>query len=363
MKSEIKEFIAQVTREVRFKEAHAEIAHELNGHVQDLMENEGLDSSRALARLGDPSEIGAKLNKVHRDDWNWSLIAMTVSWFAIGVIAMSLVGRTNAQFLYGFIGLSLATWLAWLRPLSLRRSSLWIYLGAVAFVVYGFLFGARQEGLAYLWLGPFRVNVLGFMFVPMLLALAGLVERLRSSSALLILALMPVTALVAVHSFYMSLVFALCVLAMMIVGRVSVWCWGVFALLALGMWIAGFSATDFIFGPMVESEAHTDFVIGLLRSRAWILAPLVLGIGAVMTVQLSVMTFRLRSPFGRCVSVGAAVYFAVGLLYGVLAGLGLVGMPVGGVVVPFVSYGGSMMIGAFALVGVVVGSWRRKSFN
>jgi rod shape determining protein RodA len=72
---------------------------------------------------------------------------------------------------------------------------------------------------------------------------------------------------------------------------------------------------------------------------------------AVVVLRVLVVAARAEEPFGRLVAVGVATWLAVQVTQNIGMNLGL--LPVTGIPLPFVSYGGSSMLLSWLAVGLV----------
>lgn len=102
-----------------------------------------------------------------------------------------------------------------------------------------------------------------------------------------------------------------------------------------------FQETDFIFSVAGEELGFVG-ALGLL---------LLLGF---LVVRALLVGLRSEDPFGRLVAVGVASWFAFQVFENVGMNLGL--MPVTGLPLPFLSYGGSSMLACWLAVGLVAGA-------
>lgn len=121
----------------------------------------------------------------------------------------------------------------------------------------------------------------------------------------------------------------------------------------------GQSHNKFSFLP----ESHTDFVFSVLGEE-WGLAGTLVVLAAVVIIAWRGFLIAARSPepFGRAVAAGLTAGLAI---YGV-ANIGMVTgiFPVIGLPLPFVSFGGTAMVGALASVGILLNIDRSsRSFN
>jgi rod shape determining protein RodA len=100
-------------------------------------------------------------------------------------------------------------------------------------------------------------------------------------------------------------------------------------------------------------EKHTDFIFTMF-SEEWGFAGAVvlLAIYGTLLALLMVMSLQVRSPFGRLLVSGAALMIFLYLFINVAMVTGLV--PVVGVPLPFVSYGGTAMTALVAALGLAM---------
>jgi cell division protein FtsW len=105
-------------------------------------------------------------------------------------------------------------------------------------------------------------------------------------------------------------------------------------------------------GGVVVPEAQTDMVFALIGEELGLLG-MVLVIGAFGFLALGGFAIALNSPsvLGRCMAAGIATMFAVQTTFNIGAAMGAV--PLAGITLPFVSYGGSSVLVCFAAVGIL----------
>jgi len=100
-------------------------------------------------------------------------------------------------------------------------------------------------------------------------------------------------------------------------------------------------------------EAHNDMIYSVIVNRygmlggLWVMALYVLWfVGAIWTAALC------RTPFGRLIAVGVAGFIASQAVLGIGMNLGI--LPIVGVNLPFVSYGGSSMLTCCIMTGLIL---------
>jgi len=100
--------------------------------------------------------------------------------------------------------------------------------------------------------------------------------------------------------------------------------------------------------------AHTDFIFSVIGEELGFLGALgVLALFCVLGLRGVRIALRHADPFGRLLAFGVTALLASEALVNTAVVLGL--LPTKGLVLPFVSYGGSAMVVALASVGVLYG--------
>jgi cell division protein FtsW len=106
-------------------------------------------------------------------------------------------------------------------------------------------------------------------------------------------------------------------------------------------------------------EAHTDFVYSVIGEELGLFGALVvLGLFGVIIVRGLRLTTRIEEPFDQYLAFGLTVLIGLQALIhmGVVMGL----MPTKGLVLPFISYGGSAMMINLMEAGILLGLSRRR---
>ncbi len=100
-------------------------------------------------------------------------------------------------------------------------------------------------------------------------------------------------------------------------------------------------------------NAHTDFIYAIIGEETGLIgAMLVLALFALLAVIGATIAYRTTDPFGRMLAVGITVWLSFQAMVNVGGVLGV--MPITGVTLPFVSYGGTSLAISMAMIGVLV---------
>jgi cell division protein FtsW len=105
-------------------------------------------------------------------------------------------------------------------------------------------------------------------------------------------------------------------------------------------------------GGTLIPEVHTDMIFALIGEELGLLG-MICVIGAFAFMVLTAFKISLHAPtvMGRCLAAGLAAMLAVQATFNIGAAMGV--LPLAGMTLPFVSYGGSSIIVCFAAVGIL----------
>ena len=106
-------------------------------------------------------------------------------------------------------------------------------------------------------------------------------------------------------------------------------------------------------------EAHTDFVFALLSEEFGFLGDVVLLLLFALTMFSTILlALRVEGMFPKLLLVGCVAMWGFQLLENVGMCIGI--MPITGIPLPFISYGGSSMLTQLTAVGIVQSVWRHR---
>ena len=99
-------------------------------------------------------------------------------------------------------------------------------------------------------------------------------------------------------------------------------------------------------------ESQNDFIFAVIGEELGLVgAAILLTVFAVFFFRLLYWTHRLDNNFGLYIALGAGIFLFIEMFINIAMNVGL--LPVVGISLPFVSYGGSSLIASLALVGIV----------
>jgi rod shape determining protein RodA len=124
-------------------------------------------------------------------------------------------------------------------------------------------------------------------------------------------------------------------------------------------WTDGWQAQ---LGYLPRGVAHTDFIFSVIAEEKGFLGSLtVLGLFGIVLFNGIRVAGSARDRLGTLIAIGVTVLFAVHVFVNIAMTIGLV--PITGIPLPFISYGGTFVLSCCLLQGLVQSVWRfRKDF-
>ena len=187
--SNMEEFIKNITDQIRCVRARDAVAKELSDHIRDQAESyeeAGTEHEeavrRAIREMGDPVQIGVELDRIHRPQIDFRMIAMVFVFSLGGLIlqyfgggythlpnvnvAPMFVGLFGRQCLILLLAFAVMVGVYFLDYTFIGRYGIWIYVGMTILFFTGTLVLSRVNGripvmfmLTYLYI-PAYVGVL-----------------------------------------------------------------------------------------------------------------------------------------------------------------------------------------------------------
>lgn len=134
---------------------------------------------------------------------------------------------------------------------------------------------------------------------------------------------------------------------------------GLFALSSGGWFGEGIGASRQKWGSSLGQAAHTDFIFAVLGEELGLIGTLlVVGLFLVIAFAAIRVATHTTDPFVRYLSFGIVVWLLGQMIINV--GMVLALLPVIGIPLPLVSYGGSALLPSLVALGLLVGAARRE---
>ncbi|MDQ0253043.1 cell division protein FtsW (lipid II flippase) [Evansella vedderi] len=374
---------------------------------------------KAIQEMGNPYTIGENLNHLHKARMDWSLLALFIT--IAGISFLPLVGGIPHLSMPGpyFIGRQ-ATWytLAILVILGflffdyrkLKKLCPVFYGVALTLLLYTHFFGLEFNG-AQRWIviGEFIADVTITLFL-FFIAWAGIFTKInyygtwKKQGLLLFLFWIPILIYLALPNYMLSFIYFFTVVAMFVFSGVKK---KLAIQISLTNCVVGFivfipityvvTSTPHMYNRLLAffnpeayaqtagyinmlirdvllqagwfgnglltgnplPEGHTDFAFPyLVYSLGWVFGIFLCLLLLLFILRISLNAFKTKDLFGRLLVIGGAALFTVPICWNILMGLGL--LPIMGVSLPFISYGGTMLLFYAAVLGLILNVYRRK---
>ncbi|MCP1307890.1 FtsW/RodA/SpoVE family cell cycle protein [Paenibacillus tyrfis] len=405
------------------KDIRRELESHLEELVLDK-EAEGASREEAVAwairQMGDPVTVGRELHRIHKPRMHWGLLLGLIAFLGLGVFAMSSIESSYAVMrsngLKGvdfairnmfFIGVGMPILLVFyfMDYRKLKAWSLLMYYLAAGGMLYVLLFGHQVNGArSYLSIWRFSIDLASVTSYLFIAAAAGLLLDWRGQKrhfwlkSMLAFVLVPVMLYAMVPSlptllFYLVSYGILCGvvtrkwwLALLQTGGTLLLLGGAFlirfylsqrvlaflnpdrdpsgagymyiqmreALSSAGWWGHGFGAVNPKL-PYVHGELIFTY---LVYSFGWGVGIAVAGAAVYFVARMLHSMGQIRETYGKMLIVAATSI--IGVQFGYCIGMSLGLLPITSVVLPFVSYGGTHIMVEMAIIGLVLGIYRRK---
>ena len=193
---QIKEFLEKVCYEIKYKPIQKEIAEELKNHIEEIKQEQikkGIEENKAeeiaVKQMGEPIEIGKKLNKIHKPRLDWSLILLVISLIAFGILVsfiktqMILTDGNEINYflktiIYLGIGVSLGIGIYFFDYRKLTKYSNYIYAVATIITILGLtVMCGYINGKAYLKIFNISISIESVAIPLYIIAFAGFINK------------------------------------------------------------------------------------------------------------------------------------------------------------------------------------------
>ncbi len=376
MKTKIEEYINQVTEQIQFKEARYDVSREFKIHIEEniqMAKSFGLSEIEAeveaLKRMGDPLSVGKKLNLISKPKIDKFLLFLVVALIFFGEFFLITLKWSYNQFAWILVGLIAMTfvYISPYRRIVNFVSSLYLigFLGIFASLWSGLIF----EGQPYLSLMGLHIKIIDLSSVMMAISIPAILEKLPNKYHNLtapLLVLIPVIYFSFIGSLFPAiLILGSCILGLncfkikdsnlVIIGLV-----GTFALLFGSRNV--FQNNEQL-SSIINSERHTDFIISGISRMNFIASAIVVMILASFVARIFKITNKIKNRWLKSTSMICASLFAIEIFFGINSNLGFTPAFKTGVNLPFLSYGGSLMVAHFFMIGMILAAGKRRNIS
>lgn len=376
---EVQKFLHNILEQVEFQQAHEEIKLEYLNHIEEsanLGLSYGLKSEDSIAdairRMGTPIDIGNHLNQIHVPKIDLAIVFSTAILCLVGIYSLSSFGFAGAQTVWAVLGLIVAGALMFAKPAQLIRTSTYLYGSTFILLGVGHLSGVTHLGQPYLSIGALNLKIVDLSVVLFLISIAGIMFRIPEKStwrvlSVLGLSVLPLIYFASIGSVFPGILYFASTTAILASAKLSWKPVAAFTTIGLLLLSATSKTETFLtpenFKSVQTKEAHTDFIFNHMILSAPIIAIVTLLAFGLLIARSITLAAEIKNKFSSTIFNASLVMVSLGALWGLASGLGYMPMPQTGVNLPFVSYGGSLMVAHLALIGILLGAIRRRTLH
>ena len=177
----INTFLDLVCNEIKYKPIRNDIAEELKNHINEIKQeyiDKGLESNKAedkaVEQMGNPKEIGLKLNKIHKPKLDWKLLIIMIITLGFSLLVTftraSNISQNNEidvmikYIAFMVIGIILSVICYFVDYRKLLKHSNKLFIIASLSIIVSITFGTNLRGVSH-----FRIGT--YMFSPSVIAM------------------------------------------------------------------------------------------------------------------------------------------------------------------------------------------------
>lgn len=422
----INEYVRDVCAKVKAVEMHRDIREEIGNHVDELaeelmVESPGMDREEAIRaavkQMGDPVDVGTRLNRIHRPKTDWSLVALLAAVLGIALLAMysadqSLMLRSSGypfhlfakKAIYICIGVVFLLGLRlfdYRKLLNYTRIVYWVMIALMAITV---MTGQQVNGASrYLEVFNFPIDVISLSPFVLVVTLCGILTRRDHGGkwwvqwAIYVLPPLFIYTLVpdvTIMTFFFIVAYSLFTLTYK--------SWMVRIVLPIvhfiGVLMMPTSYKSYLLKrlydylhPYEDPKGASYMVVQSLKtireagwfghgigrfntslpyiysdmlytyiiySLGWIAGIVVAWVVAVFMIRIVNAAKIVSDPYGKQIILGLGALFGLKFIWSIAMSLGW--LPIVSVQLPFFGFGGLGTIVDIAVIGFIMGVYRRK---
>ncbi|KEP26700.1 FtsW/RodA/SpoVE family cell cycle protein [Bacillus zhangzhouensis] len=404
LEKKFEKYIKDVCKRIKNKDVHSSIKLELSDHLYTLKEeamNTGMTEEeavdQALDQIGDAAILGTQLHETHKTQMDLKTILVVLATCSFGLLAMYFLqfhsSFTNLQdmnifyksLVFYLFGLVLMFGLFAFDYRRLLKYSWHLYIGTLGTLFLTMFFGIRVNGILFLRISDVSINLTEIVPFLVAISLAGIFHSwnwgngFKSWLGVGIMAL-PILLISTIGSLPATIIcIVMCITIMYVSGAslrqmIPLTAAGVlyliveiFSLFQADRYpyfytVHEFSSNGLHITPYALSEVHTDWMFTyIIYSFGWFAGLTAFMLFVIFIYRIFHTAKRVQLAYGKMVMTGFAATFATKFILSIFTNFGFLPLP--GVSMPFMSYGGSHILLEMMAVGLLLGIYRRRQMG
>ncbi|MBU8692077.1 FtsW/RodA/SpoVE family cell cycle protein [Bacillus altitudinis] len=405
LEKKFEQYIKNVCKRIKNKDVHASIKLELRDHLYTLKEeaiSAGMSEeeavNQALDQIGDAAILGMQLHETHKTQVDFKTILLVLATCSFGLFVMYYFQfhshllhfqDTNIFYkslIYYVFGLALMFGLFAFDYRRFLPYSWHLYIGTIGMLILTMMIGTRVNGILFLSLNNGSINLTEIFPFLMIISLAGIYQSWNWKNGFkswlgLAIVTLPIILLHIVGSLSATITFMVICITMMYVSHarmrqlIPFTAAGIVYLMVqlFSLYQAGmshfyqyslheFSSNGFQINPYALYDVHTDWMLTyIIYSFGWFAGLAVFILFVTLIYRVVHTAKRVQSAYGKMLMIGLATTFAAKFILSIFTNFGL--LPISGVSMPFMSYGGSHILLEMMSVGLLMSIYRRKQLG
>ncbi len=414
----IKNFLDDILTNIKNKDVHNEVKMELESHILEIAD-EFIDSGlseensikEALKRMGNPTKIGNKLNKIHKPKPDYITLLLSLGLFIIGIVIMSSLRKSNVisfnalskNILAAVLGLVVGVSIYKFDYRKLKNYGYHMYFfNLLMLIIIGFFdfdtYGVHTVSRSISLLSS-TVFLVSLCSIIQSLDLSKLINKL----ILIVLSIIPIIIQLVIPNLTMALFFIFTINMIFLISNAS----KLFKISIISIESLGFIAflikmlsiphlrdrlyaflpalfknhpasylqdqsmkllnNATLFGQDISKSnidtvnLHNDLIFtAIVYSLGWAVAIVCLLMITAFIVRNSIIIFKVKDYFGKSIMISIVSLFSLQFITTILFALGLSPFTFG---IPFISSGGMNMFTNCILISILSSVYRRRTLT
>lgn len=267
----------------------------------------------------------------------------------------------------------------------LLKYSWHLYIGTLGMLIFSMMFGSRVNGVLFFRIRDVSINLTEIMPFLLAISLAGIFHNWNWENAyktwlgvgMMALPIILISTIGFLPATVICLVMCLTVMyvssanykqiILLTATGVLYLMFEVFSLFQADRHrsffkVHEFSSNGLQITPYAMSEVHTDWMFTyIIYSFGWLAGLIALLLFVIFIHRVFRTAKRVKMAYGKMVMTGLAAVFAAKYLLSIFTNFGLLPLP--GVSIPFMSYGGSHILLEMMAVGLILSIYRRRQMG
>lgn len=420
--NKIQSYINEVCGQIKNKRVHNEIKAELNAHLEEKI-NEYLKGGKcedealieAVREMGSSKHVGNELNKLHKCDTDWSIIVVAVTLILLSIGFMSLF-QINGEFntfanqciirdrsiLWGAIGGIILLIACFVDYRKIKIYSYYIYIIGILLLSFTIATSVNVNGFRqWLQIGGLSINMGYVGPVIFVIALSGIYDKykwnnIRNIFKGLLLGIVPLLLISIMNMLTDFVLYGLVLVLLIYMSRANIKTLVLFVVSELVIfYLTGLGVepvSDFmnrwndindsgyiynqlkiirdssvLFGRGANydlirlPEFYNDVIFSsIVYSFGWIVGLIVIILIVALLFRIIKVAISVKNSYGKSLVLGITTILGVQFAWNVLFNLGIA---IGGVSLPFLSYGGTDKVMDMLIIGIIINVYKGRSIS